>query len=616
MITRWTIGNFKSIAAPVEIEMAPLTLVCGANSSGKSTILQSILAVAQTFRSSNQTRALTLNGQLTRLGLFRDLLHAGGEKQVEAMHIGFGLEDRRQESNGIQDIELDAEVQQVSDGEGEYVHRGLPLVSRYQLGFSTRSPQGDREYYSLGLDYEPYYVWPEFEHTVVELRGLASRSALNEDIRTSHMHLSGLYPISMLVEYNVAVREASQAFDRLIAIISDVEPPELSEEVANAHVSREILVLLQQVSRQPGIWFQGELGELLRHGERGDLTWKRLLASVRVGWSFRLDDKGKPQDRGDEYRKLREVLRDRLLGLHRNWLEEIKQASQSQSYERRHLPFSLQSVIDFMTTFWIMRFAYLGPLRDDPKVVFALPPDVERRSVGVKGEYTAAVLTERGDDKITMPLPPTKGNGTKFHTKQATLGEAVVIWLRHMGLVDNVSTRELAKIGYELMVEPAGLGKPLDLMNVGVGVSQVLPTLVMSLIAPEGATLVFEQPELHLHPKVQSILGDFLLGISAMGKQCIVETHSEHLINRVRRRIAESEGEEVMRLVRIYFAEKPETMTKIIPVEPNEYGAIPDWPEGFFDEVANETDLIVEAARQKKLKRLEAARGMRGRKRQ
>jgi predicted ATPase len=146
------------------------------------------------------------------------------------------------------------------------------------------------------------------------------------------------------------------------------------------------------------------------------------------------------------------------------------------------------------------------------------------------------------------------------------------------------------------------------LMNVGVGVSQVLPTLVMSLLAPPGSTLVLEQPELHLHPRVQSILGDFFLGIAATGKQCLVETHSEHLINRARRRIAEAAGDSVMKLVRMYFVEKPGTVTRIIPVVPNEYGAIPEWPKGFFDEAANEAEKIIDAATRKRQSKLQQQR--------
>ena len=59
-------------------------------------------------------------------------------------------------------------------------------------------------------------------------------------------------------------------------------------------------------------------------------------------------------------------------------------------------------------------------------------------------------------------------------------------------------------MGYQLEVRPKGVKQDLDLMSLGVGVSQVLPTIVMALLAPEDSVLIFEQPEVHLHPKKPS----------------------------------------------------------------------------------------------------------------
>ena len=178
--------------------------------------------------------------------------------------------------------------------------------------------------------------------------------------------------------------------------------------------------------------------------------------------------------------------------------------------------------------------------------------------------------------------------------------EALQIWLQRMGLVESVETEEMSKAGYQLTVQTVGLDKKLDLTSVGVGVSQVLPTLVIGLVAPENSILIFEQPELHLHPKVQSVLGDFFLGLASCGKQCIVETHSEHLINRLRRRIAESPDSKILDLLRIYFVELKGTASQFRPVEPNEYGAILDWPKGFFDEVEEESSAILRASMKKR----------------
>ena len=79
MITRWKLFNFKSVAAETELEFAPLTIFGGANSSGKSTFLQSILLIAQTLAHKVGSRSVVLNGTLVRLGQFDDLRTTNGE---------------------------------------------------------------------------------------------------------------------------------------------------------------------------------------------------------------------------------------------------------------------------------------------------------------------------------------------------------------------------------------------------------------------------------------------------------------------------------------------------------------------------------------------------------
>lgn len=79
----------------------------------------------------------------------------------------------------------------------------------------------------------------------------------------------------------------------------------------------------------------------------------------------------------------------------------------------------------------------------------------------------------------------------------------------------------------------------MTLSAVGVGVSQVLPVIVQCLVAGPGALVVFEQPELHLHPAALQHLVDFLLACTAWGQNLLVESHSEYLVLRLCRRIAE-----------------------------------------------------------------------------
>src|SRR5690606_25436449 len=120
------------------------------------------------------------------------------------------------------------------------------------------------------------------------------------------------------------------------------------------------------------------------------------------------------------------------------------------------------------------------------------------------------------------------------------------------------------------------------------------------LLADADSTLVFEQPELHLHPKVQTLLGDFFLSMALCNKQCIVETHSEYLIDRLRFRIAAAEGNALTDQAKIYFVEKPGASSTFREVTVNEYGAITDWPDGFFDQSQRQAEEIIRAATAKR----------------
>ena len=182
-----------------------------------------------------------------------------------------------------------------------------------------------------------------------------------------------------------------------------------------------------------------------------------------------------------------------------------------------------------------------------------------------------------------------------------SLEAAVVDWLQYLGVAESVQSRDRGKFGYELKVNVSGCNQSHDLTHVGVGVSQVLPILVASLLAEPDTTLVFEQPELHLHPKVQTLLADFFLSMTVLGKQCIVETHSEYLINRLRfRTAAAGEKNPWISALKVYFVERPPEGSTFREVKINEYGAVMDWPDGFFDQSQQEAEAILRAAAKKR----------------
>jgi hypothetical protein len=105
------------------------------------------------------------------------------------------------------------------------------------------------------------------------------------------------------------------------------------------------------------------------------------------------------------------------------------------------------------------------------------------------------------------------------------------------GLFDRVLVRSLGKEGdpFQIEVGIPGQRGSRNFLDVGYGVSQVLPVLVEAALAPKGGTLLLQQPEVHLHPRAQAELGTLLSTLTAnpRGPQCIVETHSDYIVDRV-----------------------------------------------------------------------------------
>ncbi|WP_442499446.1 DUF3696 domain-containing protein [Methylobacter sp. sgz302048] len=222
---------------------------------------------------------------------------------------------------------------------------------------------------------------------------------------------------------------------------------------------------------------------------------------------------------------------------------------------------------------------YLGPLREYPKREYqwsgARPLDV-----GYRGERTVdAILsaTIRGEKRSLGKRKATK-----------TFQEIIAYWLKELGLIQEFSIEEIAEGSnlYRAIVRRDKESPEAFLTDVGFGVSQVLPALVLLYYVPESSTILMEQPEIHLHPSVQSGLADVILQVAKHRNiQVIVESHSEHLLRRFQRRIAEDKypGDEL----KLYFCDSIQGVSKLSDLDIDTFGEIRNWPENFFgDEMA------------------------------
>lgn len=126
-------------------------------------------------------------------------------------------------------------------------------------------------------------------------------------------------------------------------------------------------------------------------------------------------------------------------------------------------------------------------------------------------------------------------------------------------------------------------------INVGFGLTQVLPIIIAALSASKDDILLIENPEVHLHPAGQALMGQFLAEVSQAGVQVIVETHSDHILNGVRRAV-KSGKIEPEKIAIHFFRPRSEAAAQVISPTMDNDGNIDTWPDGFFDQFDKDTN--------------------------
>ena len=236
---------------------------------------------------------------------------------------------------------------------------------------------------------------------------------------------------------------------------------------------------------------------------------------------------------------------------------------------------------------------YLGPLREYPRREYhwggSSPEDV-----GQRGERTVDAILAATRDGETRNLG--------YRMRRKSFQEMIAHWLDELGLIHDFSLDEIAEGTnlYRAMVRTSSSGVPTALTDVGFGVSQVLPALVLLYYVPEGSTVLMEQPEIHLHPSVQSGLADVMLNVAqARNVQVIVESHSEHLMRRLQRRVAEEAASSDD--VKLYFVEATDGVAQASDLILNEWGEIENWPHEFFGDEVGEIVAITQNALRRRM---------------
>jgi hypothetical protein len=170
----------------------------------------------------------------------------------------------------------------------------------------------------------------------------------------------------------------------------------------------------------------------------------------------------------------------------------------------------------------------IGPFRQPPERRYTFS-GFGTNKIGPNGEQAV--------DQLITELLVRKGSAQP-------LIAAVGYWLKELKLADSLKVKDAArKLNlFELDIRLEGARLHTNLVDVGFGISQVLPVIVQGLLMKRGGIYIVQEPEIHLHPDAQASLADFFIYLACQGVTCIVETHSEYLLLRLRRRLAEGRG--------------------------------------------------------------------------
>lgn len=244
---------------------------------------------------------------------------------------------------------------------------------------------------------------------------------------------------------------------------------------------------------------------------------------------------------------------------------------------------------------------YLGPLRTKVERLYTWG-GITPESVGFAGENTVAAVLAARERKISLG----------YRRPAKPLEEIIALKLKEMGLIEEFKVNPISeqRQEYEVKVRTKGSRDWVDLPDVGFGISQVLPVLVQCFYAPAGSIILMEQPEIHLHPNAQSALADVMIDVINSREngidrdiQLVIETHSEHFLRRLQRRIAEDVVPQEK--VSAYFANITKTPATLEPLQIDIFGNIQNWPENFFGDEMGDITEQAKAAIKKRMQKAE-----------
>jgi hypothetical protein len=422
MITRWRLFNFKSVKSDTSLEFGPLTIFAGPNSSGKSTWIQSLLLVSQTLSNRVRSRSVVLNGSLTKLGQFDDLKSYGGD----ANEIVIGCECEPRGDSPIMTLEGPQTTgrRMVFYGRSTDQLKGVSC----ELAFDANIDSPQRDLYQLqpqlyscrvgatvlGEDNVDAKSWIEIrranlasaDSVAEKIRSLGIEDPENEFVKKSLeldvnldedslQDIKGEYatakpvgcvtrhflPDTLGLRINVAEEEARA----MVGTICEESPRGIRRRMG---LDREVTIPLQVLAVLREVLGEELLSQVLLDTSQAALFTSEAATVVTLrDWSTQV--RRLAMSRRTEIRRRIQA----TPGLTSRLVTAFKEGKPSRFIVVPNPPPSdVMDGIMYLDYFFTNAVKYLGPLRDEPKALYPLATGIDPSDVGLRGEYTAAVL--------------------------------------------------------------------------------------------------------------------------------------------------------------------------------------------------------------------------------
>ncbi|HQM27475.1 MAG TPA: AAA family ATPase [Syntrophorhabdus sp.] len=593
IIKQYNITNFKAFSSQTVIPIRPVTLIYGPNSSGKSSVFQSLLMLKQSIEDTKRYgSALSPKGKLTDLGSYAEFIHGHDPKKSFSFvaHLA-----RPKHLGDILPADAHYEMHDYSpffeklNEDFPYKTLGIGINFDFDRKKGILPTQIDL---FLGAEPGPIITYisdghPFFKISQVNLQHpywhSYCQSLLESCDFSENQFYGGFSPDELLATINslLVSNPCCEKIDSLKQLNQLIEKPDfhlqLTKKVKPLSLNPDILKIAEKIKDYHQKCAPNNFEQIVI--KRFNRVFLQKLFS-KVTPAIEVFNEAEwitaPIDNINTENNQYSLLLNKFLPEETGFLpQEMVYQHWNASSHQADNPSIFILIASYLLDKFLNDIFYIGPLRHYPERHYSFA-GLHTEQVGAKGEFIYDLLIQ--NPKLVKKLNRTfSAMKLPYELKVIPLSK---------------KTADIHDL-YAIRLYSASSRVHVSLTDVGFGVSQVLPIIAQCAVS-EARTLLIEQPELHLHPAQQAELGDIFIQSALVNKNTLlIETHSEHIILRIMRRMRETyEGKLSKGDIPIH----PEDVS-IIYVEPDINGSVvremplnargelvKAWPGGFFEE--------------------------------